>query len=145
MRPGHAEHHLRHLERAGLVLRQEDGRYVRYFVAVSAPGEPGVGRIEKPVIALLRQARPLEIVARLLQGDTEMRDLAKALGVAASTLSYHTTRLETAGLVKRWRDGQQQRIALADREAMIAILLAYEPPADLVAGFEDLLDEVKLP
>lgn len=142
LRPSHAEHHLRHLERSGLIHRQPDARFVRYYQSVSAPGQEGVGRADKRVLALLRQARPLEIVARLLQDAMQMQDLAAAMNISSATLSYHGKRLEAANLVKRWREGNQWWIGLGDREQVIGVLLAYEPPTGLVAGFEDLWNDV---
>lgn len=138
--PSHAEHHLRHLVRAGLVTAQPDGRYVRYFVATTIEG--GVPAEDKRVLALLRQRRPLEIVARLVQGPQQAQDLASDIGLGVATLGYHVKKLEAAGLVKKRRDGAQNWLALANRDDVLATLLAYEPPRDLVAGFEDLWDDV---
>lgn len=142
LRPSHVEHHLRHLGRAGLIHRQHQARYVRYYQSVRAPGQKGVGLADKRVLALFRQARPLQIVAHLLQDAKQMHDLATEVKISSATLSYHVKRLEAAGLIERWREGNQWWIGLKDREHIIRILLAYEPPRDLATGFEDLWDEV---
>jgi DNA-binding transcriptional ArsR family regulator len=42
------------------------------------------------------------------------RDLAEAFGVTASTVNWHMTRLEGAGLVQRRREAHYTRYYLAD-------------------------------
>ncbi len=143
-----AEHHLRHLVRAGLLNRQKDGGFVRYYVAVHAPGptEGVVGTADKARLAALRHARPLEAIARLLQHEQGLRmgDLAAEMGISAGTLTYQVKKLEKVGLVQREARGNERWVQLCDRPATVELLLSYQPPADLVAGFEDLWDDVGL-
>lgn len=148
LRPSHAEYHLRQLETAGLLRSEERGGYRRYFVAVE-PAKPipegAVPREDRAWVGLLREARPLEIVARLLQEEPrQMGPLAEDLAIATSTLSYHVDKLEDAGIVERYRDGNQRLIRLVDRERLIRVLLQHEPPDDLVSGFRDLWDDLGL-
>lgn len=138
--PSHAEHHVRHLLRAGLITAQEDGHYVRYYVSTTIEG--GIPAQDKKILALLRQRRPLEIVSHLVMDAQQAQDLAAAMNLSVATLGYHLKKLERAGLISRWREGPQNWIGLADRDNTLATLLAYEPPRDLVAGFEDLWDDV---
>lgn len=142
-----AEHHLRHLERAGLVQRRREGGRVRYFPAVVP--EHGVGEVvdarHRDALGLLRQARPLQLVAVLVaEGAMPMGDLAGRVGLSAGTLTYHVKRLEAVGVVVRRQESHQRVVDLVDRDATIHLLLRYEPPADLVAGFEDLWQDVGL-
>jgi predicted transcriptional regulator len=140
-----ADHHLRQLTRAGLISRQEEGTFVRYYVRVQGVVAPqgAVGEANKEKLAALRKPRALEVVAQLLvNGPSKMGDVAKAIGVTAGNVTYHATRLEQAGLLKRTQQGRERILDLANREDTIRLLLAYEPPADLVAGFEDLWQEV---
>ncbi len=140
------EHHLRHLIRAGLLTRQRDGGFVRYYVAVHgvAASEGVVGAADKAKLAVLRHARPLEAVARLLQHEEGLRmgDLAEAMGISPGTLTYQVKKLEKADLVEREARGNERWVKLRDRPATIELLLSYQPPADLVAGFEDLWGDV---
>lgn len=145
MIPSHAEHHLHQLEKAGLVHRDREGGFVRYYVTVvpSRPVEGAVGRHERPRLALLRHARPLEIVAHLLLRDEwAMGDLAQAVRLSPGALTYQVKRLESVGLVRRRAESRSRFVSLVDRDDTIALLLRYEPPADLVASFESLWDEV---
>jgi DNA-binding transcriptional ArsR family regulator len=142
----HAEYHLHQLAKAGLLKAEEKGGYKRYFVAVE-PTRPvpegAVAREDRPWVGVLRQERPLEVVAHLLQeGPTQMSPLADRVGIATSTLSHHVDKLEDAGIVERYREGNQRYVRLTDRERLVRVLLQHEPPADLVDGFEDLWDDI---
>lgn len=140
-----AEHHLRHLERAGLVQRRREGGRVRYFPTVVPETDTLVDARHRDALGLLRQARPLQLVAVLLaEGALPMGDLAHRVGLSPGTLTYHVKRLEEADVVMRRQEARQRIVDLVDRDATIAFLLQYEPPADLVAGFEDLWQDVGL-
>lgn len=146
LRPSHAEYHLRQLTKAGLLKAEAKGGYTRYFVTVE-PTRPvpegAVPPADRSWVALLREARPLEICAHLLQEEPmEMGPLADRMGIATSTLSYHVDKLEEEGIVDRFREGNQRYLGLADRERLIRVLLQHEPPDDLVAGFEELWDDI---
>lgn len=145
LRPSLAEHHLRHLTRAGLVSAERTGQFVRYYVRVSVP-EPisgAVGTNQRRVLSLLRQPRILELVAHLItKGPATMGNLARALHVSPATATHHVKRLEKEDIVSRRIEGREHIVTLVDRSATVAMLLAYEPPADLVAGFQDLWDDV---
>lgn len=148
LRPSHAEYHLRQLEKAGLLRSEQRGGYRRYFVAVE-PAKPipegAVSREDRAWVGLLREVRPLEIAAHLLQEEPrEMGPLAEELGIASSTLSYHVDKLEETGILERYRDGNQRLVRLVDRERLIRVLLQHEPPDDLVSGFQALWDDLGL-
>lgn len=148
--PSNVEYHVRQLVRAGLVQAETDAGFVRYYATVESPD--GVARSVGPVsreerkrLSLLRQARPLEIVAHLLlEGTLTLGELANRMGIAPATLTYQIKKLESVGLVERYREGKERRVRLSAREETVRLLLDHEPPQDLVAGFEDLWDELEL-
>lgn len=145
LHPNNAAHHLRHLARAGLLSAQREGGYLRYYVRVQGTTATAgaVGHHERQQLGILRQVRALEIVARLLtEGPVRMGALAETLRISPATLTHHADRLEEAGIVQREQEGRTRILRLADREATIRLLLAHEPPADLVAGFQNLWEEV---
>lgn len=148
LRPSHAEYHLRQLTKAGLLKAEEQGGYTRYFVTIEPTRPVPEGAVppeDRSWVALLRQPRPLEITAHLLQeGPVEMGPLADAMGIAKSTLSYHVDKLEEDGIVERYREGNQRFLDLTDRDRLVRVLLQHEPPDDLVSGFEDLWDDIGL-
>lgn len=146
LRPGHVEHHLRHLVRGGLVWTIEEGGYVRYFARHdAAPDAPHIGVLDGRLLSVLRQPRPLQIVGVVLRSDApSLGEIAAATGISAGTLTYHVQKLEAAGIVTRERDGRHWRLRIVDRERVTALLLAHAPPPDLVEGFSSLWDDVGL-
>lgn len=148
LRSGHAEYHLHQLVRLGLLREETSGRYKRYFVALKPMEKPTEGTVEpkdRQWLALLREARPLEIVAHLIQDDSlEIGQVAQRTGLAASTTSYHIDKLEKQQIVERYRVGKKRYVRLTDRERLVKVLLAHEPPDDLIEGFEDLWDDLGL-
>jgi predicted transcriptional regulator len=148
MRPGHAEYHLRQLEKTGLLRTEKSGGYKRYYLTVeplNGPQDDHVPPADRAWLAVLREARPLELVAQLLQeSPLTIGEVANRMDLAVSTTSYHVTKLEKAGILQRHREGNQRFVSLSDRERLIQVLLRYEPPDDLVEGFEDLWDDIGL-
>lgn len=148
LRASHAEYHLHQLGKAGLVKTEASDGYTRFFVAIEPNREIPSGAVQpedRPWLSLLRQERPLEIVAHLLQeGPSQMGEIADAMDIAKSTLSYHVDKLGEEDVVERVREGNQRYIRLTDRERVIRLLVQHEPPEDLVAGFEQLWDDVGL-
>jgi len=142
----HAEYHLYHLAKAGILRTEETDGYKRYFVALDpneAVPEGAVQPEDRPWLGLFRQKRPLEIVAHLLQeGPSQMGPIADSMDIAKSTLSYHVDKLQDEDAVERVRDGNQRYLQLTDRERTIRLLVQHEPPDDLVAGFQDLWEDV---
>lgn len=148
LRTSHAEYHLHQLTKAGLVKTEQTEGYKRYFVAIEPNRELPEGAVQpedRPWLSLLRQERPLEIVAHLLQeGPGQMGEIADSMDIARSTLSYHVDKLEAQDIVERARRGNQRYVQLSDRERTIRLLVQHQPPEDLVAGFEQLWDDVGL-
>lgn len=142
---GTADHHLRHLLRAGLLQRVVEAGHVRFYVTVQGTVVPeGTVRPEdRSRLGVLRKTRPLEIVARLLmEGPLSMGLMAERMGVSGGTLTHHVDRLQSVGLVVRRQHGRERVLDLVDRDDLVRLLLAYEPPKDLVAGFQDLWEEI---
>jgi ArsR family transcriptional regulator len=99
-------------------------------VPTSTSATIDVARIAQLCNALADEAR-VEIVARLLHGETCVCDLTDALDTGQSRLSYHLKVLKDAGLVTDRREGRWAYYALA-RDAFLeaeALLSALRPRA----------------
>ncbi len=47
-------------------------------------------------------------------------------------------------IVERYRVGKKRFVKPRDRDRLVKVLLAHEPPDDLIEGFEDLWDDLGL-
>lgn len=97
---GHLEHHLRKLRRAGvLVERQLDG-----FRCFFVPED--LDPVLEEALPATKPEGARRILVTLEAGPARgLRDLARELGLAASTVSHHLSQLEDAGLVVGDRSG----------------------------------------
>jgi predicted transcriptional regulator len=146
VRASHAEYHLHQLARVGLIVAKPFGGRIRYFVAVADLADVpmgAVGTADEALLAILRQSRPLQIAALLLEENPRvLGDLARRLGVAPGTITYHIDKMEQAGILRRHAEGAVRKVSLTDRDGLVRILLNHPPPSDLIAGFEDVWDEL---
>ncbi|PSQ44385.1 MarR family transcriptional regulator [Halobacteriales archaeon SW_7_68_16] len=112
---GEAQHHLRRLERRGVVESDRDGDYRRFFPA---------GRFsafERTALGWLRRETPGRMLLALLDDpDATASDLADEMGLARSTISGHAADMEAAGLLTR-EDGY----AIERPEAVLVLAVRY--------------------
>ncbi len=93
---GETQHHLRRLERDGVVEHRKDGEYKRYFHA------DRFSDFEQRALGYLRRKTPRTMILALLRDPTiSGRDLAERADVSRSTISKYAAELETAGLLSR--------------------------------------------
>lgn len=140
-------HHLDFLEKHDAVTSVREEGYVRYYPRSWEEGyfRERIGASEKRVLALLRQQIPLQIVLLLVdREEARTEELQEAVGIAASTLSYHLKKLRGRGLVT-YRRRQRERIyRLQDAQAVVQLLVRYRPTPDLVDEFLDLWEGIGL-
>lgn len=127
------EYHLALLRDNGLVTVEKEDRYARLYArdAGAAPDKK-----DRAAVAVLRERLPLQVVLRLLDGGpAKHKDLADALGMGKSKLSFHLRKLEAAGVVAKDAEG---RFAIADPKRVQRLLAAYPPTQDLREEFADV-------
>jgi len=133
MAPGQVQYHLKRLLGEGVVAEDCYGR-THYY-------PPSYDAWERRALALLRRETSAEIIATLLdEGPSRPVDVADRVGIARSTLAWHTDRLVEAGLVEKRHDGHQ--LVVADRRRTVELLEAADPslPERLVDRFTRLVD-----
>jgi DNA-binding transcriptional ArsR family regulator len=126
------EYHLPPLLESGLLQEQRDERYQRLF----APGPGTPDAQARRALGLLRARIPLQVTLHLLEnGPSKHGQMAEALGLGKSKLSFHLRKLEGAGLVRKEADGQ---FALTDPKGTERLLLQHGPTPELKEEFADL-------
>lgn len=138
METNHAKYHLRVLAEHGLVSRKEEDGYVRFYPREDkgvAKGEI-LQPIEKEWLSLLRRRIPMQMTLVLLdEGSCNAGQMRKALDIAGSTLHYHASKMEDAGLLESHKEGRQRIYELHDPERVEELVRKHEPPDELVKGF----------
>lgn len=113
---GSVEHHLRQLERHGLVRSHHEGRRRTYRAdGVFAPEDaPLLHALGKP-----NWARILHLLAQT--GGADAAAVADGLGMAQDNASYHLRRLRDRGLVEHLRVGRISLYAARSPERILVL------------------------
>ncbi len=107
---GTVEHHVRQLEKHGMVFAHQDGRRRTLYASedISARDAVILHAVTKPlwadILRSLRDAPEIGVAA-----------LARRLGVPPSSLSHHLGRLHQQGLVARHKVGRESIYLLTNR------------------------------
>lgn len=118
---GTLEYHLNYLTKLDILTTREDGRYTRYYVTHQ------MGRREKDVLAVLRQAVPRQVVAHLLLAPGMSHgEILAHFQISASTLSFHLKKLLTAGILSVQKDGRENRYSVLEPELASRVLITYK-------------------
>ena len=117
---GETQHHLRELERRGVVESRKDGDYSRFFPA------DRFSEFEQVALGYLRRDTPRGMIVTLLHDpDATAGDLAEELGVSAPTISKYAAELESADLLSR--DGGY---GIERPETLLLLLVRYADSFD---------------
>jgi predicted transcriptional regulator len=98
---GTVQYHLRWLADEDLVEVADDGQYTRYYPAAE------FDETDKELLNALRRTHSRRILAHLLEdGPLSTTELSDRLEKAKSTVSWHLSELEEAGLISKERAGR---------------------------------------
>jgi DNA-binding HxlR family transcriptional regulator len=114
---GQLRHHLDRLERQGLLVELEDGRYKRFFVA----GDHD--RTLRPGLARFARLVPRKIGKLLLVHPMNRTELRRSLGCADSTLGYHLKRMMEQGDLEKHRGRNCCKYSLTSPELVQKVLM----------------------
>jgi len=108
---GTLQYHLRWLADEGFVDVSDDGKFTRYYPAETFDD------VDRTAMNALRRKYGRRILAHLLaDGPLSTTELGDRIDKAASTTSWHLSRLEDAGLVTKEREGRSVKYELVDPE-----------------------------
>jgi DNA-binding transcriptional ArsR family regulator len=120
---GVVEHHVRQLERHGLIFSFQQGRRRTLYAAGH------VDPLDARVIHLLRKPVWCRILAALAQHENGAIGLAMDLGLPTPTASYHLRRLRSLGAIEHVRAGRESAFFLREPERVTRLLEALRPQA----------------
>jgi len=124
-----AEYHLNILEKLSLITSVEEKNYRRFFPNSELPRP--LSQEDKRALGLLRQEIPLGILLLLLERkELAHGQIADALHLRKSTLTYHLKLLQSVGIVARGTDGRALR--LSEPERILSLLRSYQLTQDLI-------------
>lgn len=141
------EYHVNYLSDNDMVYAIREDRYSRFYVDDGFIDEVGGSQLtgeQKRILHLLRQELPLAIVVILLEATKAThKQLAEALEVAGSTLSYPLGKLVDAEVVVKVKAGEHKGYRLKDRKEVLKILILgkVKPPSQ-VENFIDMWEDL---
>jgi DNA-binding transcriptional ArsR family regulator len=107
---GTTVHHLRRLDRAGLIAVRRDGARRGHWPLGQAPPRDGLSSADRAVAALVKSSPGLT-----------QRDIARLAGVGAPAACKRLARLEEAGLVSPVREGRTRLYVPTSRLAALDV------------------------
>lgn len=119
---GVVEHHVRQLERHGLVFAHRQGRRRTLYAAGQV--DPADARI----LHALRKPVCGDLLEALLQGGEGPAPLARRLALPGATVSYNLRRLRALGLVEHLRAGREGAYFLRDPGRVARLVATHRPP-----------------
>jgi len=111
-----AVHHLRILEKTGLILAHKDGKYKRYFVNENGYRSSINGEY-KSIFSVLKNQNSREIASFLISKPySTLSEVSKMINLNPSSTHWHVERLEDAKIISKVKDGKFVRYFIADTE-----------------------------
>lgn len=118
---GTLQYHLRWLVDEGLVEASDDGQFTRYYPAERFDD------VDRRTMNALRRRNARRILAHLAADEPlTTAELADRTGKAASTVSWHLSKLHDADLVEKQRDGRAVAYSLADPERVRYLYVVHQ-------------------
>lgn len=118
---GTLEYHLYQLERSGLLVIRQLGRYKCYY-------SNDMDRRDKDLLYYLRQEMPRRIALEAAdQPGITFAELAARMPIRPSTLSFHLRKLIAAGVLVAESAGRGKAYRCVEPERVRKLILEYKP------------------
>jgi predicted transcriptional regulator len=121
MPTGSVRYHLAYLAKRGLIKEEREGNSLRYF--------PKEFKSENTkLMGLLRQGSVRQIILFILtHKDCSHEEIAEAVGLSPSTVSWHLKKLEESSTVGSTRHGRVKNYRIrVNEEEIINLLVTYK-------------------
>jgi DNA-binding transcriptional ArsR family regulator len=123
-------HHLRVLEKQGVIVGVSDRHYRRYFLAsLVLPAEARqLNEDDRTILTECRRPASLAVILTLAaEGPMTVGELGKRLEKSRGTVSYHLSRLVNSNLVRAVAGQSGQTYGLSDPVRVVAVLATFAP------------------
>lgn len=119
---GSLQYHLQYLEKNNLISQFKDEEYVRYFVK-----ERELSRSEREIFYFLRRKGCRHILMNLLrEPGMSNKELAAAVDLSPSTVSWNLNKLVKAGIIEKDRAGRTSNFTIVDPDLVARLLIYYK-------------------
>lgn len=127
---GTVEYHLHQMEKNEMLTSRDDGRFKAFFA------KEGIDRRDKDILYYVRQDNPRRIMIHLLEHpDSSHAEAVRALPVGPSTVSFHMSKLQKAGLIEQRRHGRSKLYSVVEPDRVANVLVKYRK-----SFLDDLVD-----
>jgi len=123
MSMGTIQYHLNLLEKQGKVISEKQNFHKYYFPV-------GLFKIEeREILKILNQETAREIIMIILEKtDPTQAEIARHVGIAATSINWHLKRIEETGLIEYIQEGKfkKYKLKIASKQ-VISIMKHYHP------------------
>ena len=131
---GTLEYHLYQMEKEGLLVTRENGRFKAYFT------QEDLDRRDRDYLYYLRQDMPRRIALEVAdEAGISFQRLAERLPISPSTLSFHLKKLLNAGILVETPMGREKTYGCPEPERVRRLIVSYRKTFvdDVVDKFAD--------
>lgn len=119
---GSLDYHLHFLYKRGLIRKEKDSRFIRYYNALQAYSEE-----EKHLLSVLRQETLRRIVIYLIQKKkATATNISRDLELTPSNLSGHLRTLEKQDIIRYKKKGRFRFYSVIDAEMIVRCLVLHK-------------------
>lgn len=131
---GTLEYHLYQMEKEGLLVTRENGRFKAYFT------QEDLDRRDRDYLYYLRQDMPRRIALEVAdEAGISFQRLAERLPISPSTLSFHLKKLLNAAILVETPSGREKTYSCPEPERVRRLIVTYRTTFvdDVVDKFAD--------
>ena len=116
------DYHIIFLDRQELITIEKEGGYKRCYIKAST------SKVDKRILALLRQPIPLQIILFLLQHPfARYSDIFKHLRLSSPRFAYHLRKLVNLGIITVAEKENNPGYKICNEQEIVELLLRYKP------------------